>query len=100
MSVNLAWKGKRFKTPEYKKYEKDVLVQLKPMVIPEGNLHIKLDVAFSNKAADLDNVAKLVIDILQKKYGFNDSRVFLLTMHKRIVDKGQEYIDFEVTKCE
>lgn len=99
LSINAAFKGRRFKTDKYKKYEKDVLIQLKTMKIPDGELEIHIQVGFSNKAADLDNVAKLFIDILQKKYGFNDSRIYSLNMYKRIVPKGEEFISFDIFEC-
>lgn len=101
LSVNEAWKGRRFKTDKYKKYESDVLKQLRPLKIPDGNLDIHIYVGFSNKQSDIDNAAKPFIDILQKKYGFNDSRIYQLSMYKQIVPKGQEYIAFDITKhCE
>jgi len=99
LSVNEAWKGRRFKTDAYKKYEKDVLKQLKPMNIPDGELEIVIQVGFSNKGSDIDNIAKPFIDILQKKYGFNDSRAYALVLLKRIVPKGQEYISFSIFEC-
>lgn len=37
-----------------------------------------------------------MLDILQKRYGFNDSRIYLLTVNKKIVPKGQENITFEI----
>ena len=98
LSVNKAWQGRRFKTPEYKQYEKDVLTMLPKVRIPEGNLEIDLDVYFSNKASDVDNVAKPFIDILQKKYRFNDSRVYTLILTKFICKKGDERIEFEIAK--
>ena len=96
LSVNQAWQGKRFKTPAYKAYERDVLLLLKPMAIPDGDLAIEITYGFSNRQSDVDNPTKLFIDVLQKKYGFNDSRVTQLSMSKQKVDKGFEFIDFEI----
>ena len=96
LSVNQAWQGKRFKTPAYKAYERDVLLLLKPMDIPDGDLAIEITYGFSNRQSDVDNPTKLFIDVLQKKYGFNDSRVTQLSMSKQKVDKGFEFIDFEI----
>ena len=94
LSVNKCWQGRRFKTQDYKQYEKDVLIQLKPMEIPEGGIKLIIEAGLSNKAADLDNIAKPFIDILQKKYGFNDSQIYGLTMIKVLVKKGEEYIEY------
>ena len=96
LSVNQAWQGKRFKTPAYKRYERDVLLMLKPMDIPDGDLAIEITYGFSNRQSDVDNPTKLLIDILQKKYGFNDSRVTRLNLIKQQVKKGYEYIDFQI----
>ena len=99
LSVNQCWQGRRFKTPRYKQYETAVMIMLPPMIIPDGDLELHIQAGFSNKASDLDNVAKPFIDILQKKYGFNDSRVYILNMYKKIVPKGQEYISFSIFEC-
>jgi len=96
LSVNQAWQGKRFKTPAYKRYERDVLLMLKPMAIPDGDLAIEITYGFSNRQSDVDNPTKLFIDVLQKKYGFNDSRVTRLNLIKQQVKKGYEYIDFQI----
>ncbi len=96
LSVNQAWKGKRFKTPEYKAYEKEVMLLLPKVEIPEGSLKMWLTAGLSSKQADIDNVAKPFIDILQKKYGFNDNQIYMLFMFKQIVKKGDEYMSFHI----
>ena len=51
LSVNDAWKGRRFKTDEYKTYIKHMLLLLpsssKGIVIPEGKLQITFVFGFS-----------------------------------------------------
>lgn len=64
--------------------------------IPEKNLHLKIKVGFSSKNADLDNIAKPLIDVMQKRYRFNDRRIYKLEMEKEIVKKGLEYIMFSI----
>lgn len=100
LSVNQAWQGKRFKTPEYKRYEKDLLLILPHLTVPDGELHLTLELGFSSKQADWDNPIKPFVDILQKKYGFNDSRIYTATVTKQIVKKGSEYIRFSIKKIE
>ena len=98
MSVNRAWKGRRFKTEEYKQYEKSSLFLLpRKCVIPEGNLQLYLLFGVSNRGFDNDNSIKQFTDILQKKYHFNDNRIFRTIADKEIVKKGEEYIKFEIT---
>jgi len=59
---------------------------------PKQMLRIEFFFGFSNKASDLDNPVKLLLDIAQKKYGFNDSNVFELNVRKCIVKKGDDFI--------
>jgi len=96
LSVNNAWQGKRFKSPVYTLYERSVMLLLPKLEIPDGNLQIDFEFGFSNKASDLDNPIKPFLDILQKKYGFNDSRVWKATILKTIVPKGSEFIKFNI----
>lgn len=93
LSINEAWQGKRFKTPAYKAYEESMLLMMpKAKINVEQMLRIEFFFGFSNKASDLDNPVKLLLDIAQKKYGFNDKMVFELNVRKCIVKKGDEFI--------
>ena len=40
--------------------------------LPPAPYVVEIEYGFSNKAADIDNPTKLVQDLLQKKYNFND----------------------------
>lgn len=100
LSVNKAWQGRRFKTEEYKQYEKTVLLMLPNLFIPDDDLHVSIEFGFSNNASDLDNPVKLFVDILQKKYGFNDSRIHQYSLKKKKTIKGADYIMFDIKKAE
>jgi len=102
LSVNECWKGRRSKTEKYKWYEMELLLSLLPkmMFIPEGKLQIYLKFGFSNISADWDNPIKPFQDILQKKYGFDDKRIYRGIAEKEKVKKGDEYIQFEITRFE
>lgn len=95
MSVNEAWQGKRFKTPRYKAYERDVLLILPRLKVPEGRLAVRIEFGLSSLLADIDNPVKPFVDILQKKYGFNDRQIDMMFLVKTKVDKGNEFIEFE-----
>lgn len=96
LTVNRAWKGRRFKTDEYKRYEKELMSMLPEFVVPETDLSIRIEFGFSSKLADFDNPVKPFIDCLQKKYGFNDRQIKKALIMVRHVEKGAEYIDFEL----
>ena len=99
LSVNQCWQGKRFKTKTYKLYESELLLLLpNNYKVPLGNLEIVLEFGFSSKLADWDNPIKPFQDVLQKKYNFNDSRIYRAVVEKKIVKKGQEYIYFEINE--
>ena len=98
LSVNQAFQGRRFKTPAYKKYETDVLLMLRPLDIPEGKLTLFIEAGLSNKNADIDNIVKPFLDILQTAYCFNDRRIYKIIAEKIDVKKGCEYVEFTIKK--
>jgi len=99
LSVNEAWKGSRKRTDKYKAYTKHLLLLLRPLRIPKtGKLRLTITFGFSYSGADIDNPLKPTIDILQKKYLFNDSRFYEMNVKKEIAPKGKEFIDFEITE--
>lgn len=96
LSVNRCWQGRRFKTPEYKAYETELLYKLPKLKVGKEKLKLTIIVGFSNKKSDLDNICKPFQDIIQRAYSFDDSQIYKLIMTKEIVPKGKEYIDFEI----
>jgi len=97
LSVNAAWQGKRFKTFAYKQYERKLLLLLPNKKLNISDLmRIELFFGFSSKASDLDNPVKMILDILQKKYGINDKNVYELNIRKCIVEKGKEFIEIGI----
>ncbi len=94
LSVNKAWQGRKFKTQLYKAYEKELLYKLPKLKVPKGRLRIEINVYFKNKLSDIDNVLKPFLDILQKKYNFNDRDIYKLEIKKHV---GKlEGIDFNI----
>lgn len=100
LSVNECWKGRRFKTDKYKAYIIEAISKLKPMVIPEGQLHLTVTMGLSSRNADWDNPIKPFQDILQLKYGFKDNRIYKATVEKIDVKKKEEFIDFKIEKLD
>ena len=98
LSINQAFKGRKYKTNRYKSYEIEVNNLLKKLKVGDGKLSVKLVFGFSNTASDIDNPVKCFIDICQKRYGFNDKMIYKLDVEKVDVKKGKEYIDFEINE--
>ncbi len=99
LSVNQAWKGIRYKTDKYKAYEKELLYLLpnkKQIGDLEGPLKIYIEFGFSSKNSDIDNPIKPLLDVLQKKYGFDDKQIYSLTVKKFDTNKGDDYLIFNI----
>lgn len=100
LSINEAWQGRRYKTRKYLAYEKECLLKMKALTIPEGKLEVHYTFGFSSVASDIDNPIKAIQDILQKKYNFNDSRIYRMVVEKVVVKKGDEFIKIEINTYE
>ena len=97
LSVNRVWAGRRFKTQDYKDYEHELSLLLpNDLKIPSGELTVGIVWGFSSRASDVDNPTKPFIDVLQKKYGFNDKQIVNLILKKEYVKKGEEFIAFTI----
>jgi len=94
LSVNEARKGKRYKSDAYSRYERLCFAQLPNMDVYKGPLAVCYEFGLSNSQSDYDNPVKPFQDILQKRYGFNDSMIYLAIVEKKKVEKWKEYIDF------
>lgn len=99
MSVNRAWQGRRFKTTDYKDYERLLINELPDLddyFNFEQPLHLTVIFGLSNMASDVDNGLKPFIDVMQKKYEFDDKFIFGMEIDKHLVARGHEYIFFEI----
>ncbi len=96
LSVNEAWKGIRYKTDKYKRYENNVLLLLPKIKLPEPPYKVYITYGFSSKGSDIDNPTKMFLDILQKKYKFNDSQIWELILKKVVVPKKSEFVKFSI----
>jgi len=97
LSVNQAYRGRRFISAKYHQYKRDVsLILPKNLKIPDGPLEIYFRFGVARLNCDVDNPVKPFLDILQSQYGFNDSRVQKITSEKEKVKTGEEYIIFDV----
>lgn len=100
ISVNECWQGRRFKTVKYKKYEADLMRILPQMELPDKPYILTITFGLSNVLSDWDNPVKPLQDILQKKYLFNDKHIHKAVVIKQKVEKGNEFIEFELNHYE
>lgn len=98
LSINCAFKGRRFKTKEYDNFIKIMLVILPNSVKIDSKAYLSLRITFgySSRASDIDNALKTFIDCLVKKYGFDDRNIYELNVKKEIVSKGNEFIEWDI----
>ena len=94
LTVNRAWRGRRFKTDRYKQYALAVSLMLPDnIIVPTGLFKVYYEFGMG-VTSDFDNPVKLFTDILQAKYKFNDRNIMEANIRKVIVKKGEEYVKF------
>ncbi len=98
LSVNSGFKGKRYKTAEYKKYERNVLLMLPKMQVGKAPYKLFIEFGLSSRLQDLDNGIKFLQDCLVKKYDFDDRDIYELHAKKIITKKGEEFIKFKLSE--
>jgi Holliday junction resolvase RusA-like endonuclease len=97
LSLNGAYRGRRFATPELREFKQGVWYLLPQIKVPKGKLKLKCIWGVSSKSSDCDNLTKTFLDVLAEKYSFNDKVVYKIDLEKRDVPKGSEYIEFKIS---
>lgn len=97
LTVNRAYQGRRFKTPEHNYYRQELMLRLPNIELPEPPYIVYYEFGFSNSQCDYDNAVKPFQDALQERYGFNDKDIVQAHISKVITPKGQEYISFQIS---
>ena len=100
LTANRAWRGRRYKSDDYKQYERDLGFLLPNIEVPEGKLQVHYIFGFSYSGSDYDNAIKQFQDVASKKYGFNDNKIYRALIEKVDVKKGEEFIQFEIKEYE
>ena len=96
LSVNCAYKGRRFKTQKYDAFIYEMLLRLPKITLPKSPYSIDIVLGYSSRASDIDNGLKSLLDCLVKKYDFDDREIYQMNVKKEIVKKGSEFIKFEI----
>lgn len=101
LSVNKAYRGRKFRTPEHSKFKKamDRLLP-KKIDLPEPPFTIHLEFGLSSSNADGDGPLKLTQDSIADKYGFNDKLIRKWVVEAFRCKKGEEFIRFRIEHYE
>lgn len=97
LSVNKVWRGRRYKTPEYEEYERELLLMLPKKEMIFGYVSIDIVLYFNRpNNCDLDNPIKPILDIITKKgYIEDDRKIYELSIKKEKREKAGFKIKIE-----
>lgn len=96
VSVNQCWQGRRFKTTKYKAFEIEMLLKMPKAKLPPAPYQVSLVFGFATAQSDIDNAVKPTLDLIQKKYGINDKDVYELSVLKKVVGDGNQFIYYKI----
>ncbi|MFZ2151648.1 MAG: RusA family crossover junction endodeoxyribonuclease [Minisyncoccia bacterium] len=96
LSVNEAYRGRRFATNSLKTYKKALSLLLPKIIVPSSNLRVSYRFGVSSHASDADNCIKALQDALAEQYGFNDKKIYRIEVEKVDVKKGSEFLEFDI----
>ena len=98
----MTYRNKAIKQIKYVNYQNELRDELKGVkwpFEPAQLLEFEIIAGVSNKAADLDNIVKPLLDTYQGIFEeFNDNKVYHITLDKHITNKGKEYLYVKVEK--
>lgn len=97
LSLNAAYRGRRFSTPELKAYKQDISRLLYGSVVVAEKLVAWYEFGVSTTNCDGDNLIKAFQDGLCEALGINDNRIYEWHVRKEKVAKGNEYVAFALT---
>ncbi|MCO7225292.1 RusA family crossover junction endodeoxyribonuclease [Pleionea sp. CnH1-48] len=97
-STNQIHLGRKVLSPNYRHFRKEFSKLLPDIEVPKGPLVLSVVVGVSNRNSDLDNTFKPFLDALAERYGFNDRQIFRIIATKKIVKKGKESFNFNLSE--
>lgn len=96
LSINRAWRGRRFKTPEYTQFEKDCSWYLRNKKMIKGEVEIDYKFLLKNyKMTDVDNCIKTVTDQIVKAGIIEDDRKIVKLMAQKF-ETDEDMIVIEI----
>ena len=99
ISVNEAYKGRKFKTPQHKKFKDHAKILLRSKRLPKVEKKQPFFILYhfyTNMQNDLDNLIKLTQDSICEKLGTDDRYIMGMHAKKFIAKKGEEKIKFKI----
>lgn len=97
LSVNDAWRGRKFSTPAKKTYEKRVKQELEGCILEDCVAPYEIHFVFGiPKLQDWDNCVKVTQDIVCEHFWINDRDIYRATVEKIPVKAWQEYWEVEI----
>jgi len=91
----MTYRNKSIKQRVYIDYQNELRDEIRGVEWPFGDEQVTFYIVagFSNRAADIDNVIKPLLDTYQGIFEeFNDNKVYHAELHKTIVPKGREFL--------
>lgn len=103
LSANqMTYRNKAIKQIKYVNYQNELRDELKGVewpFEPAQLLEFEIIAGVSNKAADLDNIVKPLLDTYQNIFEeFNDNKVYHIKLYKQLTNKGDEYLYVRVER--
>lgn len=96
ISVNECWQGRRFATPKYKDFTKDMLRVMPNREVIKGNVHLKITLYLKSVLrGDIDNFVKPIVDCIVKKGWIEDDR-FIQKMEVEKIKSDLDSIEIEL----
>ena len=98
----MTYRNKAIKQIKYVNYQNELRDELKGVewpFEPSQLLEFEIIAGESNKAADLDNIVKPLLDTYQGIFEeFNDNKVYHIKLYKQLTNKGDEYLYVRVER--
>ena len=103
MSVNQAYRGRKFRTPECHLFKDKAAILLRrlklPKLVPKQEFFV-IYKFYTSLQSDADNLIKLIQDSICAALGTDDRYISGIFVRKIKVKKGNERIEFDVFQYE
>ena len=96
ISVNICWQGRRFKTPKYDAFIKEMLYTMPKREMLKGSVEIKVWLHLKSiTRSDIDNFLKPIVDCVVRKGWIEDDR-YIQHLEVKKIKSEVEAIGIEI----